>query len=131
VFIGLAVTFWALRRRRLRARLLASPLMQGLDGVTPHAIIINPFLDYHSSSSATGIPAQRLGGKGYIDSWPEQSKGSTASGSSRTPASGSVDLLLGDQQLGALPTEELVRILNVRLQGHSWVEGEAPPVYPV
>jgi hypothetical protein len=30
-----------------------------------------------------------------------------------------------------LPTEELVRILNERLQGQDWDEEEAPPDYPV
>jgi hypothetical protein len=30
-----------------------------------------------------------------------------------------------------LPTEELVRILNERLQGQDWDEEEAPPYYPV
>ncbi|KAJ7438812.1 hypothetical protein B0H11DRAFT_2254320 [Mycena galericulata] len=50
---------------------------------------------------------------------------------SRPPAAALEGQSTTTRHPSSLPTHMLVRILNERLQGHEWDDGEAPPEYPV
>ncbi|KAJ7275842.1 hypothetical protein C8J57DRAFT_1590036 [Mycena rebaudengoi] len=124
---GAFAVMWIMRRRRRRVREIEAPPL-------PSPILssggrISPFTEsraFASSSNLSTLPlheklsriapmrSQRTGNAG------EHTEGATLP-SSAGPATHSVDL----------PTAELVRLLNDRLQHQKWNEHEPPPNYSV
>ncbi|KAJ6470440.1 hypothetical protein C8R45DRAFT_1015639 [Mycena sanguinolenta] len=126
---AVVVVLWFLRRRHLRLRRISpQPVRQ----TEFSASLISPFLDRRNSSSTDPLPVRPTPHvqKQYSD-WhpPMTTDQSFTTGTSRE--TGAVSNVEDTPRPPAIPTEELVRMLNERLQGHDWDNGEAPPEYPL
>ncbi|KAJ6513668.1 hypothetical protein C8R47DRAFT_617253 [Mycena vitilis] len=118
---------WAIVRRRRRSK-------SNSMGVSR----VNPFGIWYNFRRRGKRATDALGAAPAIPTGPRATKGDIVSASRRvrppvaparlpTPAQSST----AAQPPINLPTVELVRMLNERLQGQDWDEEEAPPDYPV
>ncbi|KAJ7695420.1 hypothetical protein B0H17DRAFT_1198654 [Mycena rosella] len=138
--VAVVAAIWAFRRRFSPSRHTESQPMTTVYSDSISASEINPFREHETSPTSYGLPSQRTHrAKSYndlkrrhaaesADAIPDSSGPSLMS----NPHPASVDVLpqnVVQPVPAALPTEELVRLLNERLQGHEWDEGEAPPDY--
>ncbi|KAF7337078.1 Glycoside hydrolase family 76 protein [Mycena venus] len=131
--VAAAVGVWVARRRWILSRRI-SPSMGPLNSSSPTTTAVTPFsnasmsVSIGTASKATGRRAETR----YSTHKPGvASMAHTAGAQSRQRSEvARVDPPVQRALPPPLPTEELVRMLNERLQGHQWNDGEAPPEYP-
>ncbi|KAJ7735378.1 hypothetical protein DFH07DRAFT_112141 [Mycena maculata] len=116
---------WALRRKWSRAQItasLTSPWPLPPDVVQIPSLAVVSYLPSGSSERNMKKSEKRA---------PDQStaalNGATFPQQEESPSTQHAMPVLPPS---ALPTEELVRLLNERLRGHQWDEEEMPPEYP-
>ncbi|KAF8217947.1 hypothetical protein K438DRAFT_15189 [Mycena galopus ATCC 62051] len=124
VLMGVATGIWAIGRRRRRSKSAS----MGVSRVSPFGIWYNFRRRGKRSRDALGEAPVVVAGPRVTKNAPVPRRvPPTARVPPVAPAQNSTLV----QPPASLPTEELVRILNERLQGQDWDEEEAPPVYPV
>ncbi|KAF7344397.1 Glycoside hydrolase family 76 protein [Mycena sanguinolenta] len=116
--MGVAISIWAIRRRRSRSASMR---------ISPVSFSMWDSLRQISGEHTRDAPDQ-----------PPPTVGSKSAPGLRPAAAAAAPMVrVGAQDTAQLPpppnlpTDELVRMLNERLQNRNWDEEEAPPEYPV
>ncbi|KAF7328326.1 Glycoside hydrolase family 76 protein [Mycena venus] len=116
--MGVAMGIWVIGRRRRRSKSASL----GMSRVSPFGIWYNFRRRGKRSRDALGEAPAPVAGPRLAKNAPvPQRVPPVAPAQNSTPVQPPVNL----------PTAELVRMLNERLQGQDWDEEEAPPDYPV
>ncbi|KAJ7479387.1 hypothetical protein B0H11DRAFT_2423567 [Mycena galericulata] len=135
-FVAIAGGVWAVRRRRLRSRgvsvlptssnpssgALVEPFTDGNRSFLPLHVSFFPRRPSHKYSRPPAQVIPAVSSKRTIHT--------NAGVVSRPPSATLEGQNSPAQRPSSLQTDMLVRMLNERLQGREWDDGEAPPEYP-
>ncbi|KAJ6536172.1 hypothetical protein B0H19DRAFT_382867 [Mycena capillaripes] len=133
--LGLGMmALWFLRRQRPRSNEHSFPPSIIPEPFLPS--VIGPFTSEATSHSSLPPgarhgekPGDRHGNFLQPPSQPTQRFASEVGGSSAVNSQATGHGTVDDVPASALPTEQLVQLLNDRLQNRRWTEGETPPDY--